>query len=523
MNLSHVALWHDEAYVATAAGDLLSTGKFTGWDGRNLNGFANGSAIDNSLRPVNAPLDILVCAASFKLLGQSVLAARLPFAIVGVLTFLLFALFLRIETRNEIFSALAMMLLVLSAAYLLYLRQSRYYSFSVAGALLVFIGYRQCLARRSASGPLLLAAGGILGFYANPMVTAVLYVALGIAHFSMYSWRVTRRRWLRFGAAAWLFLMTTAPYAVYNESWFRPDHNFANEPWLLSKFHLLWWNLRDLTWTSTLSYMILPFVAWALLRAIKSRGRLPRRARFWAMICISYILLLTLVSPQTTLTPWTADVRYHASILPLLACLSAYGLYQTAATSRLLALALLLGQLLMNPWTFHPHWPQFQWLLPAYLKEVHMPFPTSSAAVANYLRENAIRDETLFSSPEYMDYPVNFALEERLLLAGVLNKRTHLNDETVARLPSYLQAEKTLADWIVVYGTSERTLTDTARYLRPKNEAGETLPADYHLVKKVELIFRQIQRPELTEHEFGPMKARTDEECVYIFRRNDSQ
>jgi hypothetical protein len=62
-SLDNAAFWDDEAHVGVMARNYLGMGHLTGWDGRNLYMYRNGGAIDKNLRPVNAPLDILVTAA----------------------------------------------------------------------------------------------------------------------------------------------------------------------------------------------------------------------------------------------------------------------------------------------------------------------------------------------------------------------------------------------------------------------------------------------------------------------------
>src|SRR5208283_5559404 len=77
--LGNLYYWDDEAQVGIIAKNFLSSGKLTGWDGRNLYAFSDGGALDANLRTRNPPLDILVCALSFKLLGVSNESGRLLF------------------------------------------------------------------------------------------------------------------------------------------------------------------------------------------------------------------------------------------------------------------------------------------------------------------------------------------------------------------------------------------------------------------------------------------------------------
>src|SRR5258708_31708382 len=62
--LDNAALWDDEAQVAIIARNVVHTGHLTGWDGRNLFAYHNGTLLDNQFRPINPPLDFLITAAS---------------------------------------------------------------------------------------------------------------------------------------------------------------------------------------------------------------------------------------------------------------------------------------------------------------------------------------------------------------------------------------------------------------------------------------------------------------------------
>ena len=66
VQLGNTYFWDDEAHVGIIAKNYLATGGLTGWDGRNLLAFRNGSLLDNHLRIINPPLEYVVTAASFR-------------------------------------------------------------------------------------------------------------------------------------------------------------------------------------------------------------------------------------------------------------------------------------------------------------------------------------------------------------------------------------------------------------------------------------------------------------------------
>src|SRR5215831_17919383 len=59
-NLSSAHLWDDEAEVAIFGNNLLNFGKLTGWDGRNLLAFSNGTTLDANMHSTQPPLMFFV-------------------------------------------------------------------------------------------------------------------------------------------------------------------------------------------------------------------------------------------------------------------------------------------------------------------------------------------------------------------------------------------------------------------------------------------------------------------------------
>jgi hypothetical protein len=95
LRLDNTYFWDDEALVGIVSKNLLATGRLTGWDGRNLLAYRDGTALDANLRPINAPLDFYVAAGSFWLLGPTTWAGRFPFVLAGLASLIVFADLLR--------------------------------------------------------------------------------------------------------------------------------------------------------------------------------------------------------------------------------------------------------------------------------------------------------------------------------------------------------------------------------------------------------------------------------------------
>ena len=132
VNLGHVAFWDDEAHVALFGRALLASHHNLAWDGRNLVPSQNGSWLDKDLLQIFPQLDNYVAAASFAVFGDSPWAGRLPFALCGIASLVVFWRLLLLEFPG--FPTLQLYALAcasLSAPLLLYFRNCRYYGLSV--------------------------------------------------------------------------------------------------------------------------------------------------------------------------------------------------------------------------------------------------------------------------------------------------------------------------------------------------------------------------------------------------------
>src|SRR6185503_10682697 len=166
-NLTDTYLWQDEANTAVLAVRLMEYGKPLAYDGRNLLTDDNFAAqdprtVDERARdPEKAVEDCLrggtmtrdhtwtyhpwgqfvVAGLSIAMLGQTTLAARLPFALAGLATVLALYWLAYRFLRSSLIATLACALLTLNVYWLLHSRQARYYSLSSLGLVLTLIAY----------------------------------------------------------------------------------------------------------------------------------------------------------------------------------------------------------------------------------------------------------------------------------------------------------------------------------------------------------------------------------------------
>lgn len=160
-------LWQDEANTGVLAARLLRFGRPLAYDGVNLvsiDHFAaeDATSINQRTNQAAAAVDyyvgrgdfkpdttwkfhpwgqFVVAALGLKLLGQTTIAVRLPFALAGIATvFLVYWLVLR-ACGSSLTASIAGMLLTFNAYWILHSRQARYYALSSLFFVLTLIAF----------------------------------------------------------------------------------------------------------------------------------------------------------------------------------------------------------------------------------------------------------------------------------------------------------------------------------------------------------------------------------------------
>lgn len=383
-NLGRPALWQDEAETAIRAETILETGlpRMT-LGGVTATAQPSLAAHEGNAAGVwtwNTWLPAYLVAGSFAVLGRTPFAARLPFALAGILTlWLAWGLFQNGEAdefsdRRAWAPEAALALLALSPAYLLFCRQSRYYALVALGTVLVLRSWRRLLEKKpwgalatALSLQFLLHAS--FAFFAAACLALALDAALRLDECP---------RAVRFWNAAFLTAALAAPAAWYFRVWDRPGNHlytFAESLNFLKTF-LLWlaafavplalvaaafvrrWILVALGFVLLCGLvgegpwsLICAGLTWAALLAAAAREPAPYGVMNLRRVCLLWIAATLGLLSFGAAEPYG---RYLAGLLPAAAylaarALSGLGRGRPAAVAVLTALALTSNALFLAP------------------------------------------------------------------------------------------------------------------------------------------------------------------------------
>lgn len=508
LGLDNNYFWDDEAQVALFAKRYLEGFGWSAWDGRNFFGYRNGVLVDESgnISRLMPPLMFWTCVASFKWLGVSTWSARFPFVIAGLLSLFVFWRVARRDLDRPRAAVIAVALLALCPGFLVAIRQCRYYSFVMLFGLLVYWAYQRILVepRRRDYALLVLSAVGL--FYSSYLLFVAFGLGLAIKGLLFDRQLFIERFFSSRGLVALaLIALPTLPYFVAYRLWVSPD-NFGHPRWLWYRPKQILNYTRDINLIGTLPWTIWLFALW---RGAVVKDPWLRRALPWVALTMANAFVMALVTPQPRSV--FADTRYLLMSLVFGAGVTAFVVEWAWERSRAAGAALVVTLLCTNALAMHPlHHMEFRVLLPAYIQEITAPYPTSIEKLVDYLKVNAKQDETVYTEPEYFNYPLAFYLGDKIKICCMLRSDTPLDPKRVADPRAFF--DKASPDWLVGFGDFGPTQGAVDHFSGVRG-------APYKKVASLNVYWLQTQRGELHEHHFGPVtRFDPSSQGVYLFR-----
>ncbi len=427
MGLADKYLWQDEAQTAVLGERMLRFGRPLAYDGLNLIGvdsfvLEDTSTIGQRTTSAQAEIDYyvgrgvfksdtiwkfhpwgqyIVAAASLKVLGQTTIAARLPFALAGIITVLLLYRWVRVTFGSPLMAQLAAALLVLNAYWILHGRQCRYYSLSSLFLLLTLMCYT-LWQRKARWGATAFVVAAWCWFHVD---FGTVWPVLGVLFVDAFV--ADRRNLWRPALVGVALAATIAPFIYYYRLWGR----------LAVAQERTWQTLFQLTAFNINEYVVAVPILLAAVALIAWRWKtLPTAERHLLAIACGIIFALAFWVPSVA---QTAFLRYVIIAAPLGCLLSAWVLVR-GCNSRPTYVWLGAAVLILTPWLslpLHildppPHWYPNRLFFRAELltlrREIFAPPPDPNRIVIEWLRQNAApTDEILIN---YEDLPLMFYL-----------------------------------------------------------------------------------------------------------------
>jgi len=525
-HLDNHPFWDDEANTAIYGRNLIETGRLTAWDGTNLVGYAYGGALGEDLGPeLRVPgLPAYLAALGMLLFGQDTFGGRIMFVVTGVASIGLLAVWMRRHFGRRFAWWLPSLLLALSPAYLLYIRNCRYYALGVMFTLMVWVFWAPGSSRRTTSRTrlfdgrsLLRYAGGaaavVLLLLTHYLNAAAVLVTLPV-FFLDRRYRQPRQYVLSgvIAAAAivcgiWVLITANplaADYSAAGGDLFQPPDYPG---WWPHFYEHLGYLLRDLGTHEFLPWCLVAVLLLPWLPVGLRRLR-PLALRGWILVAVVliYVVLAAALTPSDMGKGRFAEMRYVVPLIAPGSVLAAVALVILWAGARWLAAVGLLLLVMTN--VLHlgfladredgasPWWPP---TLYRYVRELRNDYQTGNEAMIELLGRLP-EGTTVRIWPNHMVYPPMFYVP-RLHYCDQLTRRKKIREDLQAELDGrdYLFKESSRPDVVLVPATNVPEIWERLAW-RFEDDS-------YELVNALAAHCNYTTKPEIPPHFFAPPPA----------------
>ncbi len=331
--LDDAYLWQDEAETALVARHLMYYGLPLSSDGTDWVQQAGERFIEFTRDYVwiyHSWLQYALVAASFAILGPSTLAARLPFVLIGLVTFVLFYRFVLHATDDRRVARVAVLLLLFYVPFLLLIRQCRYYSLAAFASLLTLDAYLWLWSDKSWAVPYFVLSASLL--YHSHYGAFFPTLAAICAHWLLSGSRGCAPR--RYWSAVAVVLILVLPWAMFMRVAER------GQPFRIDRFlaHVGQYVVYATGWIIPLAFLVLLTVAWMRRGRPGALALSPLQAEFCSlagMVVLGNVLVLS----ATAAFDWVY-FRYMVHLIPLLLSMLAIAVVQISGQRAVLAGAL---------------------------------------------------------------------------------------------------------------------------------------------------------------------------------------
>ena len=502
--LGHYALWDDESMTALAANGVIVTGDTSAIHGDNVTAYRSGLLLKELHDRSTPPLTSYLVALSIKVLGPSSLSARLPCSLVG-LGLMVLVVFLVSHFRLPPLEACVWYLAITgNVSLFLFLRQSRYYAPTILLTVMISVLYLFWRKGRERSLVAVVLLFAVL-FAVNYMACIALFLCLALDYFL---WRrsevvipVARLAPWVLGAAVFCLLVASVwnPFATQFGAYTQTN------TWM-DRLSLFFWNLRDM---NACGFLAVGLMITAVYQALFRKDHWLLRG---LVALLTYVTIITSVSPQLVGGAALADVRYLAPAIPLCIALSARAYLGLFKNKKILALLFALPVFWTNlvSGTFLEQ--QGLRVLPLEYMEELLFSPTEPyTPVAKWINENAPRHSSIWVLPDYMTYPLMYHAPDAVYAWQL--RPDQKKEEQFKSLPDIHFQGLISPDYIVVFGPS-------VMQIRALLQKWKEMGVQYDEISRVNTFWKDLYRPELFWRTFKPITEFDPEtQGVYILKR----
>jgi hypothetical protein len=502
VGLSNQRFWDDEANTALFARSVLANGKLAAWDGTNVIGFRQGAELDENLINVYMPpVQYYVAAVGLALFGHTTFGGRSVFVLCGLLALVALFWWTRWHLRGLAPPWLPALFTALSPAYLMYIRQCRYYALAVLLSVTILALYAHVKETRRSLLVTTLCAGlcAIVLMLTNYLNAAAL---AGILPLFLLLPRYRNKAQYIFLAALYGAFFVAGIYVLVTANPFAAAVAPKDSVTGLAHYGtLLKWHLAGLGSFEFFPLLIVLFLVTPFAVAPWRAARpLAREGLLLALALLGYIVVTVLFSPQPVGMTHVADMRYVVPLIPVGALATVCAIMVLWPQARLLGrvaavvVCLLVGGTNVLSLGFIGNQPLTSTLY-RYVRENLHDYTTGTETLIDYLAALP-QGKVVQIMPDFMTYAPMFYTPGQHYCCQ-LRPDHPLSAALRTQLPDYVFSGRVPPDYVLAGGNTppQQVLAYYANmYGAGAYRIKELLPDDW----------RDKSRPEIPWHSFGP-------------------
>ncbi len=501
IGLTNHMLWDDEANTALFGRSFLKTGTLTGVDGANIIGYREGAELDeNLINTYTPPLQYWVAAAGMRLFGETTFGARFLFVAAGLLALIPLFFWVRWHFSGSLLPWLPVLLVAASPAYLLYIRQCRYYPLAMlfTALLLALYSYPKSSLRSTVLTAISGAFMAILLMFTNYLNAVAI---AGVLPLFLMLHRYRNKQQIIFLSAVFGAFLCSGIYVLITANPLLHDVAVKGEIVGIARYGiLLWWHITGLG-SFEFFPLLVPFILLTCfaLRLFKEVRTLAGEGLLIVVGMIIYIGVTVTFSPQPVFrASLHADMRYGVPLILIGSVVTACAVYALWQCGRSLSRVLAVGLTLLVVTTnvaalgFIGGQPLTSTIY-NYVRENLNHYTTGPESLVMYIRKLP-PGKAVQVLPPNMVYPAMF-YAPGMHYCCQLDPDKAIRNDLVGRLPDYAFTGRTRPDYIfigTVRSVAEIQALADRQYGTGVYKVKEVLSGHY----------RDFSRPEIPHHKF---------------------
>jgi hypothetical protein len=501
-NLGHYALWDDEAITAMTSMNVWHTGDTGVRFGHNLVLYRNGLLTGDTLADrYTSPLQFYLTAPFVGWIGPTALAARLPFALCGLITIGVLCRWMFKARTGATLSVLIAMGALGNVSLFLFARTCRYYALATLLAMLVAYFYVHFDRRRRTLVGLVVAS--LLLMSCNYLSFVAVWGCIGL-DFLLWGRKTIRPTWRDILVLGTTHLVVGLMLVRVWNPLGKDASSFGAEDWLVNRILLLGWTLRDM---ARAEFVALPLFVIALPLAWWRGNRLLLRG---VLAFFAFVVVTVVLSPQDLRGANEADLRYLTPVLPLGIALAAV-VVRDVGFNRLLP-CLLIGLVVFGTnvvQTLGLSSTGLRSTVALYVRELAHPLPEPYTPTIDWVRTHVGFGQTVRVVPDHMVYPLMFHAPQPVYAWQLIEPVK----PSLASLPDVHFTGRNAPDYVIAFGPSNNAMKTDPSALAP-------LLHRYDRVAVLNVYYDDLYRPELIWRTFSPKPIHhPDTEAIHIYKR----